>query len=108
MACEILYNKVNEYDCDIAFGRYLRHYPERNIVRKSYTPYEETLDVPYLDDLVKGSNIGGFAGSIWRYLASPFFYGRAIKREDNHEIFIKDLKMERKEDIAVFKLDEDL
>ena len=35
-ACEILYNKINEYDCDIAFGRYLRHYPEKNIVRKSY------------------------------------------------------------------------
>ena len=29
-ACETLYNKINEYDCDIAFGRYLRHYPEKD------------------------------------------------------------------------------
>jgi len=103
-ACEILYNKINEYDCDIAFGRYLRHYPERNIVRKSYTPYADTLDVPYLDDLVNGSNLNGFAGFVWRYFISYFFYGRSIKREDNHEIFIKDLKLENKEDIAVFKM----
>lgn len=103
-ACEILYNKINEYDCDIAFGRYLRHYPEKNIVRKSYTPYAETLDVPYLDDLVNGSNIRGFSGFLWRYLVSPFFYGRSIKRGDNHEIYIKDLKLENKEDIAIFKM----
>lgn len=103
-ACEILYNKINEYDCDIAFGRYLRHYPEKNIVRKSYTPYLETLDVPYLDDLVNGSNISGFSGFLWRYLVSPFFYGRAVKRDDNHEIYIKDLKLENKEDIAIFKM----
>lgn len=103
-ACEILYNKINEYDCDIAFGRYLRHYPEKNIVRKSYTPYVETLDVPYLDDLVNGSNISGFSGFLWRYFISNFFYGRSIKRDDNHEIYIKDLKLENKEDIAVFKM----
>lgn len=103
-ACEILYNKINEYDCDIAFGRYLRHYPEKNIVRKSYTPYVETLDVPYLDDLVNGSNISGFSGFLWRYFISYFFYGRSIKREDNHEIFINDLKLENKEDIAIFKI----
>ena len=103
-ACEILYNKINEYDCDIAFGRYLRHYPEKNIVRKSYTPYVETLDVPYLDDLVNGSNISGFSGFLWRYFISYFFYGRSIKRDDNHEIYIKDLKLENKEDIAIFKI----
>lgn len=103
-ACEILYNKINEYDCDIAFGRYLRHYPEKNIVRKSYTPYVETLDVPYLDDLVNGSNISGFSGFLWRYFISNFFYGRSIKRDDNHEIYIKDLKLENKEDIAIFKM----
>ena len=103
-ACEILYNKINEYDCDIAFGRYLRHYPEKNIVRKSYTPYVETLDVPYLDDLVNGSNISGLSGFLWRYFISYFFYGRSIKRDDNHEIYIKDLKLENKEDIAIFKI----
>ena len=103
-ACEILYNKINEYDCDIAFGRYLRHYPEKNIVRKSYTPYVETLDVPYLDDLVNGSNISGFSGFLWRYFISYFFYGREINRNDNHEIFIKDLKMENKKDMAILKI----
>ena len=103
-ACEILYNKINEYDCDIAFGRYLRHYPEKNIVRKSYTPYAETLDVPYLDDLVNGSNISGFSGFLWRYFISYFFYGREINQNDNHEIFIKDLKMENKKDMAILKI----
>lgn len=103
-ACEILYNKINEYDCDIAFGRYLRHYPEKNIVRKSYTPYVETLDVPYLDDLVNGSNISGLSGFLWRYFISYFFYGREINRNDNHEIFIKDLKMENKKDMAILKI----
>jgi glycosyltransferase involved in cell wall biosynthesis len=103
-ACELLYDKINEYDCDIAFGRYLRHYPEKNIVRKSYTPYAETLDVPYLDDLVNGSNISGLSGFLWRYFISYFFYGRSIKRDDNHEIYIKDLKLENKEDIAIFKI----
>ena len=103
-ACELLYEKIKEYDFDIAFGRYLRHYPEKEIVRKSYTPYEEVLDVPYLDDLVKGSNLSGFSAFVWKNLISCFFYGRAIKRDDNHEIFIKDLKMEKKDDIAVFKM----
>lgn len=103
-ACKILYEKINEYDCDIAFGRYLRHYPEKDIVRKSYTPYEEALDVPYLDDLVKGSNLSGFSAFVWKNLISCFFYGRAIKRDDNPEIFIRDLKMEKKDDIAVFKM----
>ena len=103
-ACELLYDKINEYDCDIAFGRYLRHYPEKNIVRKSYTPYVETLDVPYLDDLVNGSNISGFSGFLWRYFISYFFYGREINRNDNHEIFIKDLKMENKKDMAILKI----
>ena len=102
-ACELLYEKIKEYDCDIAFGRYLRHYPEKEIVRKSYTPYEEVLDVPYLDDLVKGSNLSGFSAFVWKNLISCFFYGRAIKRDDNHEIFIKYLKIEKKDDIAVFK-----
>ena len=61
-ACETLYNKINEYNCDIAFGRYLRHYPEENTIRKSYTPYIDSLKKPYidyLDDLVEGSNFKG-------------------------------------------------
>ena len=103
-SCEKKKKKIKEYDCDIAFGRYLRHYPEKEIVRKSYTPYEEVLDVPYLDDLVKRSNLSGFSAFVWKNLISCFFYGRAIKRDDNHEIFIKDLKMEKKDDIAVFKM----
>ena len=32
-ACETLYNKINEYDCDISFGRYLRHYPDITLKR---------------------------------------------------------------------------
>ncbi len=103
-ACSLLYDKIKEYDCDIAFGRYLRHYPEKDIVRKSYTPYAEALDVPYLDDLVKGSNLTGVAGFFWRYFISRFFYGRALNMDDNHEIFIKDLKMEKKEEIAILKI----
>ena len=106
-ACETLYNKINEYNCDIAFGRYLRHYPEENVVRKSYTPYLESLESPYndyLDDLVKGSNFKGFVGFIWKNIISNFFYGKAIDNGDNKEIFIKDIKEENADEIAILKI----
>ncbi|MCQ2962138.1 MAG: glycosyltransferase [archaeon] len=106
-ACETLYNKINEYGCDIAFGRYLRHYPEENIVRKSYTPYLESLESPYndyLDDLVKGSNFKGFVGFIWKNIISNFFYGNAIDNGSNKEIFIKNIKEENADEIAILKI----
>ena len=106
-ACETLYNKINEYDCDIAFGRYLRHYPEKNIIRKSYTPYIDSLEKPYvdyLDDLVKGSNLNGFIGSLWKNIMSKFFYGNPINKESNEEIFIKDFKEEKDDEIAILKI----
>lgn len=106
-ACETLYNKIKEYDCDIAFGRYLRHYPEEGIIRKSYTPYTDSLEEPcidYLDDLVKGSNIKGFLGFIWRNITSHFFYGKPINMENDREIFIKDIKEEKSDEIAILKI----
>ena len=106
-ACETLYNKINEYDCDIAFGRYLRHYPEKNLIRKSYTPYMDSLEKPYadyLDDLVEGSNLNGFIGSLWKNIASKFFYGKSINKESNEEIFIKDFKAENDDEIAILKI----
>ena len=106
-ACETLYNKINEYDCDIAFGRYLRHYPEKNLIRKSYTPYIDSLEKPYADypdDLVEGSNLNGFIGSLWKNIASKFFYGKSINKESNEEIFIKDFKAENDDEIAILKI----
>jgi glycosyltransferase involved in cell wall biosynthesis len=106
-ACETLFNKINEYDCDIAFGRYLRHYPEKNLIRKSYTPYIDSLEKPYLDyldDLVEGSNLKGFIGSLWKNVMSRFFYGKSIKKVNNEEIFIKDFKAENDDEIAILKI----
>ena len=106
-ACETLYNKINEYECDIAFGRYLRHYPEKNIIRKSYTPYVDSLKKPYLDypdDLVEGSNLNGLIGSLWKNIASKFFYGKSINKENNEEIFIKDIMKEKDDEIAILKI----
>ena len=106
-ACETLYNKIKEHDCDIAFGRYLRHYPEENIIRKSYSPYMDSLEKPYidyLDDLVKGSNFKGFLGFVWKNIISYFFYGKSINKENNEEIFIKDIKKEKKDEIAILKI----
>lgn len=106
-ACEILYNKINEYDCDIAFGRYLRHYPDEGIIRKSYTPYQDTLEEPYndyLDDLVKGPNFKGALGFVWKNLISHFFYGKAIDKGNDKEIFIKDIKEENEDEIAILKI----
>ncbi|MBQ3473362.1 MAG: glycosyltransferase family 2 protein [Methanobrevibacter sp.] len=106
-ACETLYNKINEYACDIAFGRYLRHYPERNIIRKSYTPYTDSLEKPYidyLDDLVKGSSLNGIFDTIWKIIGSQFFYGKAISKENNEEIFIEDIEEEKEDEIAILKI----
>lgn len=106
-ACETLYDKINEYGCDIAFGRYLRHYPEENIIRKSYTPYIDSLEKPYvdyLDDLVKGSNFKGFVGFLWKNIMSNFFYGKAIDKGNNEEILIKDIKEENEDEIAILKI----
>ena len=106
-ACETLYNKIKEHDCDIAFGRYLGHYPEENIIRKSYSPYMDSLEKPYidyLDDLVKGSNFKGFLGFVWKNIISYFFYGKSINKENNEEIFIKDIKKEKKDEIAILKI----
>ena len=106
-ACEILYNKINEHGCDIAFGRYLRHYPEENIIRKSYTPYIDSLDKPYLDyldDLVEGSGFNGFLGFVWKNVFSHFFYGSSIDKGNNEEIFIKDIKKENEDEIAILKI----
>ena len=106
-ACEILYNKINEHGCDIAFGRYLRHYPEEKVIRKSYTPYIDSLDKPYidyLDDLVEGSGFNGFLGFIWKNVFSRFFYGSSIDKGNNEEIFIKDIKKENEDEIAILKI----
>ncbi len=106
-ACETLYNKINEYDCDIAFGRYLRHYPEENVIRKSYTPYIDSLESPYndyLDDLVNGPNFKGLVGFLWKNIISNLFYGKAIDKGSNQEIFIQDIKEENEDEIAVLKI----
>ena len=117
-ACETLLNKIEEYGCDIAFGRYLRNYPEESIIRKSYTPYIDSLDKPYidyLDDLVKGSNFKGMIGILWKNIFSHFFYGSSINIENqnddmskfnssNREIFIENIKNEKKEKIAILKI----
>ena len=106
-ACEKLYKKIKEYDCDIAFGRYLRHYPEENIIRKSYTPYVDELDKPYidyLDDLVNGSNFKGILGFVWKHLFSGFFYGKTIDKENNEEILIENIKEEKEDEIAILKI----
>ena len=106
-ACETLYNKINEYNCDIAFGRYLRHYPEENTIRKSYTPYIDSLKKPYidyLDDLVEGSNFKGFVGFIWKNIMSRFFYGKSIDKGNNEEIFIEKIKVENDDEIAILKI----
>lgn len=106
-ACETLYNKINEYECDIAFGRYLRHYPEKGLIRKSYTPYIDSLEKPYidyLDDLVEGADINGFLGFVWKKAISRLFYGKAKIKENNEEIFIKDFKEENEDEIAILKI----
>lgn len=106
-ACETLYDKINEYGCDIAFGRYLRHYPEENIIRKSYTPYIDSLEKPYvdyLDDLVKGSNFKGFVGFLWKNIMSNFFYGKAIDKGNNKEILIRDIQEENEDEISILKI----
>lgn len=106
-ACETLYEKINEYDCDIAFGRYLRYYPQENLIRKSYTPYIDSLEKPYvdyLDDLVEGSGLNGFIGSLWKNIASRFIYGKSISKENNEEIFIKEFKEEKDDEIAILKI----
>ncbi|WP_234970547.1 glycosyltransferase family 2 protein [Methanobrevibacter olleyae] len=106
-ACEILYNKIEKYNCDIAFGRYLRHYPEEDIIRKSYTPYIDCLDKPYIDyydDLIKGSNFNGALGFIWKNIISYFFYGSSINKENNEEIFIKNFNEENKDEIIILKI----
>lgn len=106
-SCEILYKKTKEYNADICFGRYLRHYPEENIIRKSYTPYTEALkgkEKDYCDDLVKGANFKGFINIIWKNVISYFFYGKTIKKENPEEIFINSLNNEIKEEIAILKI----
>ena len=106
-SCEVLYNKIREYNCDIAFGRYLRNYPEKNIIKKSYTPYKESLNKPYnnyLDDLIKGSDFKGIIGFVWKNIISYFIYGRPINKENNEEIFIKDIKEENNDEIAILKI----
>lgn len=106
-ACETLYNKIREYDCDIAFGRYLRHYPEKNLIRKSYTPYIDSLEKPYidyLDDLVEGPDLNGFIGLLWKNIIGSLFYGKPISKDNNKEIFIKDIKEEKDDKIAILKI----
>ena len=58
----------------------------------------------YLDDLVEGSNLNGFIGSLWKNIASKFFYGKSINKESNEEIFIKDFKAENDDEIAILKI----
>ncbi len=106
-ACERLYNKIKEYDCDIVSGRYLRHYTAEKIIRKSYTPFKESLEKPYdeyLDDLVKGSNFKGTVGFLWKNIFSHFFYKSPINKENNEEIFIEDFKKEKKDEIGILKV----
>ena len=41
--CETLYNTVKKYDVDIAFGRYVGRYDNRNMVEKSHSPFKDDI-----------------------------------------------------------------
>ena len=84
-----------------------RTYEQSVQLWKDAYAYLDSLEKPYidyLDDLVEGSNLNGFIGFIWKSIISSFFYGKAKIKENNEEIFIKDIMKEEDDDIAILKI----
>ena len=80
-SCQTLYNKIIQYNnCDIVFGRYLRTYLEKNITRKSYTPYKDNITNPPLDDLVTGADLTEIKQTLWKSIISKLIYGKQYQQ----------------------------
>ena len=71
-ACETLYNKINDIDGDIIFGRYERVYTYSGKVKKSYSPYKDNLTN------LKENNPLNVPDFLWNII-KIFLYGKNIK-----------------------------
>jgi glycosyltransferase involved in cell wall biosynthesis len=90
-ACETLYHEIKDNDnVDIVFARYLRVFPEEELILKSYSPYTDNIN-EYMDDLVEGVRLTGAIKFFWEHLFSRVIYGS--KKTLNHpDIFISDVR----------------
>ena len=58
-ACRILYESIScDDDVDLAFARYCRVYPNKNLRLKGYSPYNDFI-TEYEDDLTSGAQFSG-------------------------------------------------
>ncbi|MDR2966367.1 MAG: glycosyltransferase [Methanobacteriaceae archaeon] len=90
--CEILYNEISSNDVDIVFARYKRIYNEKNIVRKSYSPFEDQID-EYEDEFLKNPNFSGILSFLWEKFFFYLIYGKKI-RKNSDKIYIPNINEE--------------
>jgi glycosyltransferase involved in cell wall biosynthesis len=80
-ACQLLYDKIEKNNVDIVFGRYLRIDPDKNLIKKSYTPYLDEIYLEYSDDIFNPNNMSGFIRFFWKTIVAKMIYGRRINKE---------------------------
>ncbi|MDR2544951.1 MAG: glycosyltransferase [Methanobrevibacter sp.] len=79
--CQLLYDKIENNNVDIVFGRYLRIDQYRNLIQKSYTPYLDEIYLEYDDDILNPSNMSGFIKFFWKNLLVKMVYGKIINKK---------------------------
>jgi glycosyltransferase involved in cell wall biosynthesis len=92
-ACQLLYDKIENNNVDIVFGRYLRIDPEINLIQKSYTPYVDEICKKFSDDIFNPTNMSRPIRFFWKKMITKLFYGKKVnKKSENIKIncLIKD------------------
>ena len=80
-ACETLYEAVKKYDADMGFARFRRIFEYGGKVQKSYSPYWDSLDEAYPDEVFETANFLDVPDFLWDHLLERVLYGKTLKRK---------------------------
>ena len=97
--CQTLYDAINEFDSDIAFGRFRRVFTQLNKVQKSYSPYIDQLEKYYPNEEFQEANPLNVSDDVWNMAGKKILYGKDNPSTVNREkpvdtIFVKSIEEE--------------
>lgn len=78
-AVETLYNAVKSNDAQMAFGRFRRIFEYGGKVQKSYSPYMDSIDEAYPDEVFETENFIKVPDFLWDNFVERFLYGKTLE-----------------------------
>lgn len=78
-ACETLYDAVKKYNAQMGFARFRRIFEYGGKVQKSFSPYNDDLELVYPDETFETANFLDVPDFLWDNLIEDFLYGKNIE-----------------------------